>query len=79
MRLYSILGDASIVNTEVTVNPSPAEGQEYIFTVTMEKRISTAKRDEAANVLDSVISALIISDPEGQLADVQAERNRIAD
>lgn len=79
MRLYSILGDAPIVNTEVTENPSPEEGKEYVFTITMEKKISTAKRDEAASVLNAVITALTISDPEGLLADVQAERARIAD
>ena len=79
MRLYSILGDAPITNTVVSVNPSPTDGQEYIFTVTMEKTISTAKRNEAASVLDAVIAALTISDPDGLLAEVQAERDRIAD
>ena len=78
-RLYNILGSAGIDSVSVSPNPSSSEGKEYLFEYHCTKPISTAQKDEAKGVLDTLIASLEVSDPEGILTEVQAERDSITD
>lgn len=78
-KLYNILGNAGIDEVEIIPNPSPSTGKEYLFQYHCSKTISTTQKNEAKTVLDDLITTLTISDPNGELSAVTAERNSIQD